>query len=450
MSDDPADAFGVLYDLIDEEVFLAKVQAWRAADATEVIAEEVERLLWAQAFSLSVAIRGMDAWPQHAQHICFAQLLGINRFLREANPYLTDVVPAELARISQRFEITGRFSTGAIDGAVLPRVPQTTDDGPPQEVADAFDAVVRVPHSLWTPGEHGVLPVRLRFSPAERMSVAVAAVAMMEDPGEISWQVDARDGDPVYRIELKDVASTRARIDALVDALHTCGAHIAVLPELAASPALLARWQAAIRARRPLAADRLRWLFIGTGNLDATDPPVNCGALLDALTGDVIATQRKRYRFDLNPDQRAEWKLPLKGAPSSGKLYEDLKRGRAITILETGWGRVAILVCEDLARVPHLGERMRSHGVSHMITPVFSKPTIEHYWEHSAAKPYAAMIGATVVVVNSIVVGRLQGESGPIGAALVAAPTGFKSAAADAADDILLFEVRPGLAPKRL
>jgi hypothetical protein len=46
------------------------------------------------------------------------------------------------------------------------------------------------------------------------------------------------------------------------------------------------------------------------------------------------------------------------------------------------------------------------------MVPVFSKPTLPHFWEHSDAKKLAATVGSHTVVANSLVVEQLQNAAG--------------------------------------
>jgi hypothetical protein len=56
------------------------------------------------------------------------------------------------------------------------------------------------------------------------------------------------------------------------------------------------------------------------------------------------------------------------------------------------------------------GELFLSHGVSHILAPVFAKPQREWFWEHQAGLSYAREVGTTTVVANSLVIGRLMPE----------------------------------------
>jgi predicted amidohydrolase len=78
--------------------------------------------------------------------------------------------------------------------------------------------------------------------------------------------------------------------------------------------------------------------------------------------------------------------------------------------VESNLGRLAILICEDLARTMTLGPALRDHGLSLAICPVFSEVLELYHWEHSKAKEYAAQVGTQMLVANSRAVGRAQGH----------------------------------------
>jgi predicted amidohydrolase len=82
--------------------------------------------------------------------------------------------------------------------------------------------------------------------------------------------------------------------------------------------------------------------------------------------------------------------------------------------------RIAILICEDLAKLLDIAPVVRDLGVSHVLTPVFSRPLQEHRWEQSAAAVHARETGTAVIVSNSLVMSRILARKG--GTALVLAP----------------------------
>ena len=101
---------------------------------------------------------------------------------------------------------------------------------------------------------------------------------------------------------------------------------------------------------------------------------------------------------------------------------EDLTPGERVTVVEAGGVRLAILVCEDLARVPALAGPLCSHGISLLLVPVFARPTKDRRWERARAEVYSDAIGSSVVVANSLVIAEILGATTPVGTAIAIAP----------------------------
>jgi predicted amidohydrolase len=102
----------------------------------------------------------------------------------------------------------------------------------------------------------------------------------------------------------------------------------------------------------------------------------------------------------MSPEQLAEWKLD--GLLGRRGTTEDIHLGRHTVVVDSGIGRVAITICEDLARVTQLTSVLAC-GVSLVLAPVFSKEVRAYFWEDQSAKFYVGD-GATVVVCNSLAV----------------------------------------------
>jgi predicted amidohydrolase len=222
----------------------------------------------------------------------------------------------------------------------------------------------------------------------------------------------------------------------VLDALDTSGASIGLMPELTLEAGLLDFWIELVRDR-PAPSSQLKWLLVGTGPTTADDPPINEAVIIDRVTGDIILRQRKVFRFTLTAAQLDEWALDdLLGAEP---ITEDLTAGESISVIESAIGRIAILVCEDLARVMDFGPGLRALGISHVFAPVFSKETKPHHWEHAKAKEYATETGAEVTVVNSLVVPRQMGESGSTICFLVHSPDRTRPGLVAAPDEVCVF-----------
>ena len=108
-------------------------------------------------------------------------------------------------------------------------------------------------------------------------------------------------------------------------------------------------------------------------------------------------------------------------------------------MVEAGGARVAILVCEDLARLDAFAAALHAHGVSLLLMPVFARPTKDRRWERARAEVYSDAIGASVVVANSLVIAEIQRNQGPWGTAIAIAPGRAAVGHCSEPDDIVVF-----------
>ena len=103
-------------------------------------------------------------------------------------------------------------------------------------------------------------------------------------------------------------------------------------------------------------------------------------------------------------------------------IDEDLSRGERVCVVEAGGARLAILVCEDLARLHAFAAALHAHGVSLILVPVFARPTKDRRWERARAEVYSDAIGSSVVVANSLVIAEILRSPAPVGTAIAVAP----------------------------
>ncbi len=351
----------------------------------------------------------------------YAYLQGIDNALLHAHPHVSSFDRAGLTAVAARYVETGRFNTSATPGALLPRFAFPTEGLAAEDLAGTLIAVVRVPSPAWDRTDHMVIPSRSDFQRRDReRGVVFGCVPFLEHVGDLEWSCAQSGSRTFYRAEVLEQDALRERIGRVLRLLDAQGAMIGVLPESSGSEQMLSWWQEEIRAQRPPRESKLRWIFVGTGSVDSEqDPPKNTGILLDRFTGDVLLRQDKLHPFVMSRELIVKWglsdQLGLQGA------QEDIQPGEKLTVAESALGRIVILICEDLARTMTLGPEMLSHGISHVLSPVFSDEIEMHHWEHNKAKDYADQIGAQTIVANSRVIGCNMGES-TFGTALAHSP----------------------------
>ena len=430
MSQDYADLFCELFDRVHPGQFRTEGEGWMADAEITALAGATER----------AAVDGEPIAIPDSVRDTFAVLLGLDAAFARVNPVSAETPPPALAEYALRYAEAASLDSGTVPGALLPRFARPGRRGQlPDDLADAFGSVVRVNATAWEVCDHAALPARACLTRAEREAgIRVATAPMIRDPDELQWEVQERSGLRFYRIHPADREPTQARVEKVIAAWDEQGVSIGVAPELCLSPALLERWQHALKRRAAAKDSRLRLVVAGSGNLDGTSPPANEAVLLDARTGEVLVRQRKVHPFNFSTGDLELWGLSDRlRAP----IDEDLNRGDRVCVVEAGGVRLAILVCEDLARLHAFAPALHAHGVSLLLVPVFARPTKDRRWERARAEVYSDAIGSSVVVANSLVIAEILRSPGPVGTAIAVAPGQAAIGHSTEPDDIVVFEL---------
>jgi predicted amidohydrolase len=428
VSQEYADLFCELFDRLDPAEFDAEGEAWMGDAKVAATAASVEQ----------AARDGEPVAAPEGGRRTFAVLLGLDAALAHANPLFGGAAPPALTEHALRYAESGRLDSGTLPGALLPRFARPGRRGQlPDELADAFGSVVRVNAADWDACDHAALPARSRLTRPEReASLRVATAPMVREPDELEWEVEERSGLRFYRIHPADREPTRARVEKVIAAWDEQGVAIGVAPELCLSRALLERWQVALSEREGAGASRLRLVMAGSGNVDGSSPPANEAVLLDARTGEVLVRQRKVHPFNFAQEDLELWGLADR---LTAPIDEDLSRGERVCVVEAGGARLAILVCEDLARLHAFAAALHAHGVSLLLVPVFARPTKDRRWERARAEVYTDAIGSSVVVANSLVIAEILRSPTPVGTAIAVAPGHAAVGHSSEPDDVVVF-----------
>ncbi len=428
MSEEYADRFCELFDRLDPGEFRAEGEAWMADAEVAATALGVEQ----------AALGGESVEAPDGARQTFAALLGLDAALARANPQLGEAAPPALAEYAFRYAESGRLDSGALPGALLPRFARPGRRGQlPEDLPGAFGSVVRVGSADWDACDHVALPARCRLTRPEREAgLRVATAAMIRHPDELEWQVEERSGLRFYRIHPADREPTRARVQKVIAAWDEQEVAIGVAPELCLSTALLERWQVALSEREGAGGSRLRLVVAGSGNLEGSSPPTNEAVMLDGRTGEVLVRQRKVHPFNFSHQDLELWGLADR---LTAPIDEDLNRGERVCIVEAGSARLAILVCEDLARLHAFAGAIHAHGVSLLLVPVFARPTKDRRWERTRAEVYSDAIGSNVVVANSLVIAEILRSPTPVGTAIAVAPGRAAVGHCSEPEDVVVF-----------
>ena len=444
---DYADLFCEAFDGMPPAEFRAKGEAWLTGPGVDAAASDVEERACAGTLDPAAERERLAAAPADERgSMAFALLRGLDAALAHANPLSGGVPPPGLEEHALRYAESGRLDSGAAAGALVPRFARPGRRSQlPDDLADAFAAVIRVRAADWDACEHRTLPAHARLSRADRAGgLRLAAAPMIREPDELHWEMHERRGMRFYRIHPADGEAAARRVERVISSWDERDVTIGVAPELCLSPALLERWQQELRSRAAAGESRLRLVLAGTGNVERANPPANTAVLLDALTGETLVHQRKIHPFNFHADDLALWGLEDRFA---APIDEDLTRGERLTVIEAGGVRMAILVCEDLARLHAFAGVLHAHGVSLLLVPVFARPTKDRRWERSRADAYGDATGASVVVSNSLVMAAILGTPAPAGTAIAVASGSAAVGHASEPDDVVVFEL-DGEAPR--
>ncbi|MEU6142145.1 hypothetical protein ABZ848_17475 [Streptomyces sp. NPDC047081] len=404
LSADPADLFVILYDLLPEERFRGNEaidwfqnstvrgfadhvckQVLRTGRVTERLAGEIDREI-----------------DNHPHRGMFATLVGLDWALAVANPFSPAYDDAAMSSLRVRYVLRGHFNNPReTTGLLLPRCARPGKVMSEWEHKADFFGVHRVTQSDCDRIRLERIPSRNDPGFTAGETISVGAVPMLQNYDDLVFEWPRRGPGRRYRISpSKDLGD---RFGEVIRNLRESGAEIGVLPESTVSKLLVPRWES--RLRELPKDSRLRWLLLGTGPAEDTNPPPNRAVLVDCRTGETILEQDKMAGFTLTADLAEQWRLP--GGPHRGPAREDISRGLDITVLDSSLGRLAVLICEDVKQTVPWAAKLQALGVSHILVPLFAAPIqrARAQWERQAAQRCVEEFGAWVVLSNSLAVG---------------------------------------------
>lgn len=403
-SADPADLFTQLFDRLLPCYASAYryLEEWNADEDLRERSDDIEEL----AVSGKLDPGSIDEWldlasddEEHHQRMMFGILRGLDQALRLVHPGDSTTHAGALDAIASRFEQTGSFATPD-HGLLVPKWTTPDDNRDPVEWNDAFSHMLR----LQSPVALHLRPALHDLSFAQGRLIDVGVISMIEDADDLDWTDDGT------RYEVRPNATILgARIRDSITALDAAEVEIGVIGESSLDADLLAAWQA-ILPTMPQGDSPLTWILVGTGDVPSDDHGSgNTAIILDRTSGAVVARQSKRRRFEITKDQIEQYGLEGK-LTAATRLEEGIDVGTVSCVLETSAGRLAILVCEDLAHVGTVGSDVLRSGASLLLCPELSSELTEKAWEHRhAGALQSSRHPIKVVVANSLAIPRSQG-----------------------------------------
>jgi len=191
-------------------------------------------------------------------------------------------------------------------------------------------------------------------------------------------------------------------------------AALLLAPELSFTPSLWDRARAWLKRRPRRTGSGVRWLLLGTAatERDADGRPRN-QALLVSRHGEVLAQQNKTRPFAFTKSQQTFYQLhdTLGGDTTPEHIRLD---PRVLVLLESATlGRLAVLICEDLAHEDP-GPRLAAPlGVRLYLTPVMDGEFADWRWVSACATWHAWSNRVQVIAVNSLVLPERTGRAAP-------------------------------------
>ncbi|GHJ44084.1 hypothetical protein Cs7R123_14260 [Catellatospora sp. TT07R-123] len=408
---DAADCFAYLLARLEShKPRRVDLQRWREGSGVAVSILEHE-IISTGTVSEEVLAKAISA-PQNQ----FLLLMALDRAFARLAPY-AGVLHVRMGRYLYRFNREHRYNSDIRLGIVLPR---RCNPARPQIVPDSLsenfqhlmlvnklpdglsfrrpEAGLDAPHKSATDA-HEIGDIKVACVPfidkIEELDIARVDTYDQVDPNGDWYRISARsqvDIEPLHW--QKRIAESLANIDE-------SGAHIGVVPELALTPEILAWWQTALRTTPKPESSPLEWVLVGTGpfSYDGSEQPLNRAILLHRKTGLEVMHQDKCEPFTLSDLQITKWGLDSQ--LGTGPLAEWMLETTERHVLDTRLARIAILVCEDHARLLTTGKDLVPIEPDLIIVPIFAPPIIRHRWQESCAEHFANTMGSSTVVVTS-------------------------------------------------
>ncbi|MFC7303936.1 nitrilase-related carbon-nitrogen hydrolase [Streptomyces monticola] len=401
---DPADLFIVLYDLLPDRPFRGlTANQWYRDETVHHLAAQICEDVTTYGNADTALIK--ETVQQYGHQGLFTALTGLDQALATTNPFNGARCASALNKIARRYNEKNQLNDpdGPTAGKLLPRCTRPGKlVAQPTGKPDFFN-VHRVTAENCRNVHHVGFKQRNGAHFTGKKAIPIGSAPLLESYRDLQFEFDVRDGITYYKVSPVD-ERLRDRINHVVKKLDDSGAEIGVMPESTLSNALAAHWGTHL-GQTP-EGSRLRWILLGTGPLGEGDPPPNRAVLVDRSTGETILTHDKMHGFTMGQGQADRWQLPER--PEHELAAEYLEHGGTVTVAETAIGRVAVLICEDVKQSTDWEAPLRAFGVSHLFVPLFSSPISNQMpprWDVQAAARCVEVVGAWVVLANSLAVG---------------------------------------------
>jgi predicted amidohydrolase len=340
----------------------------------------------------------------------YGRLSSENRMPRQP----ADVALARANRTLLRF---GRFNTDTRLGYVLPKRPRwgrwsDPDLELPNAVTspwDAFKSLIVTPTEIKATDPDNPLQSRaVRFSyrfvdPTVLRAVEVDWIPIIgfaplaEALDDLDIRLVEQDGKHWYDAQVRDLSS---RVAAAIQALCEAGANLIIFPEMVVHPEALNALKGAIATHGP--SSQLRLVLAGTSRQPSGGARPYNEARLFNHRGTEIGRQRKLHRWNLPHDLRDRYGLQHASLHQTADLFEFIIPGEEVIVIEqTQFGRMAVMICEDLAR-SEPGQWLRQRMLlDWLLTPILDGSMHPSRWMAQRGSNAALGGRCRVIVANS-------------------------------------------------
>ncbi len=201
-----------------------------------------------------------------------------------------------------------------------------------------------------------------------------------------------------------------ARAAHAIKLLCESDVEIIIFPEMVIHPDAISVIQNAVREYGY--RSQLRLVLAGTSRSpNGGGMPFNEALVLNHR-GQEIGRQRKLHRWNLDGGLCTRYDFsPSSTLPVGGQVREFITPGEDVLVLDSAFGRLAIMICEDLGR-SEPGQWLRDNlMLDWLFTPILDSSIEPNRWMAQSGAKAAMLQGCRVVVANSVPLTHRQNDS---------------------------------------
>jgi predicted amidohydrolase len=231
-------------------------------------------------------------------------------------------------------------------------------------------------------------------------ALTVAIVPLVAAIDDFAFEaLDSQSGLQKFRVSLRrpDEVEARARLAIAKAAEAACD--VVLFPELCLTPAAQRGIGTAIRETSCRFGGR-PWLVVaGSAHTPVQGAPGqfhNRAVLFDGAGTEWLG-HNKLFRYEIQEYEQGRYGI-VDALGQTPRVEDIVTFPRVLEILEAPMGRVAVLICEDLAVTHFVHSVVHGLEIDWLLVPVMDGAQNTHRWTASRAKDYASEYGTSVLV----------------------------------------------------